>query len=236
MTSVLFGVISGDVLIRSVFLEDIMVTGRSDVGGLIGDAAAGGRILASVVSGDVVSSLAANTANAGGFVGNGENTMITASYAKGTVTGMGSPVGGLVGFGGNAMIIISYTNSTVSGDSMVGGLAGDAGTAGIRINASYAIGTVTAVNVTSRGGLIGSGENLVITDSYWDSSVNGITTTGSGEPKTTTELRSPTAATGIYVDWMQTCPNDESVVAWDFGDSIQYPALNCPPGGILLQR
>ena len=236
-----FGVISGDALIRSVSLEDIMVTGRSDVGGLIGETAAGGRILASAVSGDVVSSLAAaeGPANAGGLVGNGKNTTIIASYARGMVSGMGSTVGGLVGNGKNTTIITSYTtNSTVSGDSMVGGLVGDAGTDGITITASYAVGTVdmTGTGASSAGGLIGSGGNLMITNSYWDSSVNGITTSGSGEPKTTAELQLPLAATGIYADWMQTCPNDESVFAWDFGNTNHYPALNCPSGGILLQR
>ena len=234
-----FGVISGDALIRSVSLEDIMVTGRSDVGGLIGETAAGARILASAVSGDVISSLAAGPANAGGLVGNGGSATIIASYARGTVSGMGSTVGGLVGDGENTTIITSYTtNSTVSGDSMVGGLVGDAGTDGITITSSYAVGTVdmTGTGASSTGGLIGSGGNLVITNSYWDSSVNGITTTGSGEPKTTMELQLPLAATGIYADWMQTCPNDESVFAWDFGNTNHYPALNCPSGGILLQR
>ena len=49
-----------------------------------------------------------------------------------------------------------------------------------------------------------------ITASYWDSDASGIMS-GGGSPQTTAALQSPTEATGIYADWDDVCPNDETM-------------------------
>ena len=59
--------------------------------------------------------------------------------------------------------------------------------------------------------------------SYWDRDSSGISESGGGAGKTSAELRSPTANTGIYGAWSST--------AWDFGTSGQYPALKADWNG-----
>ena len=55
------------------------------------------------------------------------------------------------------------------------------------------------------------------TNSYWDTQTSGQSSSDGGAGKTTRELRSPTANTGIYGTWPP---------GWrDFGTSRQYPVL-----------
>ena len=205
------------------------VQGRSfQVGGL-----AGAGIGATITASYSMAMVRSNGGLVGGLVGDGDDMTIIASYSQGSVSG-GDNVGGLVGSGEGINIIASYSQGPVSGANRVGGLVGS-GT-GVEITASYAAGGVSGNPLL--GGLLGSGERGLptITASYWDSDLFNQTGNTFGTPQTTAALQSPTEAAGIYADWTDKCPNDESLNIWDFGSATQYPALNCPPGGLADQR
>ena len=178
-------------------------------GGLVGINDSGATIAASYAAGDVTANKGTDTGTAnndvfaGGLVGKNDGT-ITASYARGDATASGKNVdaGGLVG---------TMTLATVT--------------------ASFSTGSVTATitgGTETTGGLIGSAPpSATITDSYWDTQTSGVTETGYGTGKTTSELQTPTSETGIYVNWDVNVDgvtgNDDP---WDFGTAGQYPVLD----------
>ncbi len=134
----------------------------TDVGGLLGGLQ-GGTVSYSYATGNVT-----GTSNdVGGLVGysyggSTATSLITNSYATGSVSGA-SYVGGLLGdnsgFGGKSTVSKSYATGSVSGTSAVGGLVGqnygDA-PANATIDNSYATGSVTgAASASFIGGLVG---------------------------------------------------------------------------------
>ena len=153
----------------------------------------------------------------GGLVGSNFGSIIN-SYATGMVSGSKN-VGGLVGFS-EGSIINSYATGMVSGSESVGGLVGFNNEGSI-IN-SYATGMVSGSE--SIGGLVGSGIGRSV-ESYWDTSKTKVMISAGGMAKTTVELQSPLASTGIYSDWSS---ND-----WDFGASDHYPLLRYAQDGNL---
>ena len=159
----------------------------------------------------------------GSLVGlNSSGSVISNSYATGTIRG-GDSAGGLVG-DNHSRITNSYTNVSVSGGSYIGGIVGCNFSGGTVAN-SY---TVSSINSTgSRGGILGyngAGSSSVVS-SYWDMDVSGISSGSYGLGRTTIQLQSPTAATGIYRSW--------SSNVWDFGTTEQYPALKYRDGTVL---
>ncbi len=102
--------------IRHVGLIDVQVTGRSEVGGLVG--ANGVTVAACYVTGTVT-----GDSEVGGLVGSNFAGTVVASYAAASVTG-NYEVGGLVGQNFAGDILASYAVSNVTGDSEVGGLVG----------------------------------------------------------------------------------------------------------------
>ena len=159
----------------------------------------------------------------GSLVGlNSSGSVISNSYATGTIRG-GDSAGGLVG-DNHSRITNSYTNVSVSGGSYIGGIVGCNFSGGTVAN-SY---TISSINSTgSRGGILGyngAGSRSVVS-SYWDMDVSGISSGSYGLGRTTIQLQSPTAATGIYRSW--------SSNVWDFGTTEQYPALKYRDGTVL---
>ena len=221
------------------------VAGDGDnVGGLVGYS--GGSISNSHATGNVTGEVS----YVGGLVGSSPG-VITASYATGSVTGESNSVGGLVGYSGGA-ITASYATGSVTGESRsVGGLAGLsvgsvtasyatgsvtgesnnvgglAGYSGGAIAASYATGSVTGNRYV--GGLVGySSWRSSVTDSYWNTQTTGQSRSGGGTGKTTRELQTPTATTGIYANW--------NAEWWDFGTARQYPVLKYLGMDVAAQR
>ena len=202
------------------------VNGEINVGGLVGEND-GGTISGSYATGNVNGTKegwGAHHTNVGGLAGHSNGTII-ASYATGNVEGNGAVAGGLVGKN-NGTINSSYANGKVSAIgncrlkyaylcNRIGGLVGRNGTQTGR--SSYIRGTITHSYSSGKvsgegfsGGLVGEDLDGTITDSYSDA-------TNDAHGKTTRELQSPTANTGIYANWN---PN-----WWDFGTVRQYPAL-----------
>ena len=207
----LFGTTGSTSVVRNVGLRAADVTGRYEVGGLVGYS--NGTIRISYVTGGV-------TGQSGGGLAGFNQGRIVASYASAAVT-TADDAGGLVGFSGSGTrITASYATGPVTGRSRAGGLTAGSVSG---ITASYATGAVTGDGTV--GGLVGANFGST-TASYWDTTTSGVTTGSGGTGKTTSELQTPTGYTGIYADWNV----DIDGVAgsddpWDFGTASEYPVL-----------
>ncbi len=197
-----------------------------------------------------VSGTASLGAYAGGLVGYQDTGgSVAASFTTRRVdafvhTGAEANAGGLIGYQNAGSVTASYSHArpaarTRRTDNNVtlntGGLLGElkAGT----VTGSFATGkpsTLGGNNPTEREGSLAAHQHAgaTITNSYWDTTTSGITATGAGAGKTTSELQTPTAygtgANDIYKDWnldldtTQTGTQDP----WDFGTASQYPVLD----------
>ena len=245
------GGLAGNVL-SGVAITDSHATGdvasEGDyVGGLVGITGPGASVTASYATGNV-----SGKNGIGGLIGNSmSGGAITTSYALGDVTGHyttkgvrpnpsgrryqvpvdGKNIGGLAGYANGVTINSCYAAGTVRGAEMVGGLVGTA--SGSSVHDSYAYGPTSFPYTTSwrgpngsGGGLIGGSEDTTVANSYWDIQATGLSHSAGGVGKTTRELQSATANTGIYANW-----NPDW---WDFGTSRQYPALKY--GGLDVAR
>jgi filamentous hemagglutinin family protein len=148
-------------VVRNVGLVGGSVTGRTNVGGLVGKS--NGLIFNSYNTGAVTGS-----SNVGGLVGTNQWATIDNSYALGTVTGSGNNVGGLVGSNSVSLFGSAIRNShaagTVSGSSNVGGLVGSNDSSSL--SNSYATGAVTGSG-DNIGGLVGTNSSSAsIANSY----------------------------------------------------------------------
>ena len=244
------GGISGEarnITLANSTLSQSILRGTISIGGLIGY---GERLM-------IISSYASNNtlladSQVGGLVGQGENCFIVASYTKAASINGTRAVGGIIGNGTDSSIISSYVtaDSEIEGESFIGGLAG--GGNKFSMIFSYAAGLIT--NKTSQaGGLIGGGEQIKVTDSYWDLNSTSISTGIYGEAATTENLTNPMDFINIYGNWNNAtidrravwCDTnfdgrissvEENKFIWNFGNRTEYPAISCAPSGISVQR
>ena len=226
--------------------------GGDYVGGLVGRMAAG-SITASYASGEPNGGggtrfgLSIYGDYTGGLVGNLDGGSITASYATGHVPGSSGYVdrhGGLVGNMGGGSITASYATGSVSGGqgpaNEVGGLVGRM--AAGSITASYALGdaygghgqaipTFPPGEHDDAGALVGlfrDGATLVHSWGY--GTVTGQETTGPLGSETGGSDDRPFAGITIITDrdiydsWKAAGSN--TLMAWDFGNGVQTPAIN----------
>ena len=229
----LFAMINNNAVIDGIDLYKVNIKGNFYVGALVGKNV-GGIIKNSSVSGDnnTTSTVVGTKHKVGGLVGVNDNRTelnpitvtvgkVINSFADVHVIGVipdsgdnGSSVGGLIGIN-KGIISNSYAAGNVSANKNVGGLVGrhEEG----KITNSYAAGTTTGTSYV--GGLVGLNSSGNIMHSYWDTQTSKIKASvgGGGEGKITTDMQSPTTATGIYSSW--------SEEIWNFGTREQYPAL-----------
>ncbi|MEW6055746.1 MAG: choice-of-anchor D domain-containing protein [Bdellovibrionota bacterium] len=163
----LFGVVKGSrAVIKNVVMTAASVTGKNNVGGLVGY----------LYSGQVLNSSVAGTVNGtqyvGGLVGVGEaGAIISTSRSSATVGSAGNPDhGGLVGVINNAYIYNSYTSGTVNGSLDQGGLLGFS-YRGLVIN-SFSSATVNATG-NAVGGLVGNNFDGRILNSFGSGTITG---------------------------------------------------------------
>ena len=181
----LFGWTTGT--IKNLGVENVNITGASDVGGLIGKAA--GTVSNCYTTGSVImasyttdSGGTAVVSDAGGLVGTNFGKIIDC-YSEANVTGDGNIVGGLVGYSSGDGIIRCYAAGNVSGKGYVGGLAGRAY---CTVEDSYSMGTV--YGDFYEGGLIGETSSAaVLTNCYWNQSTSGMQN-GIGNNKASTTV------------------------------------------------
>jgi filamentous hemagglutinin family protein len=144
----------------------------------------------------------------GGLVGINAGS-ISESYATGTVgiqVGEATDVGGLVG-SNYGPITNSYATGTVVGASQVGGLVGgnnssvffmDFSSPTTMISNSYATGSVSGLPniingsppVINTGGLVGNGQAVLTSNSYWNTQTSGQTISEGGSGLTTAQMQS----------------------------------------------
>ena len=202
--------------IKASYAEGNVLSRNTYCGGLVGMSSIDGRIVDSYAVGDV-----RGDDYVGGLVGSNESD-ISNSFAMNDVGG-GDYVGGLVGSHERGRITNTYAKSSVRGANRIGGLVGANEGA---ISASLAIGQVVGSG-SDIGGLVGWNDAtrikqsaMWVVNSYWDSEVSGISHSGGGVPRTTSQLKSPTApgaAGETYQRW--------NIADWDFGTAEQYPML-----------
>ena len=207
----LFGTTGSASEVRNVGLRAANVTGRYEVGGLVGYN--NGTIRISYVTGHV-------TGQSGGGLAGFNQGRIVASYATAAVT-TADDAGGLVGFNGSGTRnVASYATGPVTGRSRAGGLTAGSVSG---ITASYATGAVTGDGTV--GGLVGANFSST-TASYWDTTTSGVTTGSGGTGKTTSELQTPAGYSGIYADWNVDIDGAAGTDdPWDFGTASEYPVL-----------
>jgi len=159
----LFGRVGSGGSIQSLGLEDVNITGKDSVGGLVGDNY-NGTISNCYATGTVTGDF-----SVGGLVGYSYEAEILNCYATGTVTGKGLSIGGLAGYNYKGTISNSYATGTVNGDGYVGGLVGDNsyGT----VSNSYATSTVNGGCFV--GGLAGYNYEGETSNCYATGTVNG---------------------------------------------------------------
>jgi hypothetical protein len=160
----LFGYLGWDGQIKNLGIEDISISGRYSVGGLVGsnDGTVSNCYSSGSVSGD---------GDVGGLLGRNYGT-ISNCYSSGTVSGDGD-IGGLLGRN-YGTITNSYSSGTVSGTSDVAGLVGINSGA---ITNCYSTGSVSGTS--SVGGLVGYNSGA-ISNSFWDTDTSGWTTSAGG--------------------------------------------------------
>lgn len=164
----------------------------------------------------------------GGLVGgNSSAGSITNSYATGSVSGS-TYVGGLGGQNYGS-INNSYATGNASGTQYIGGLLGKNIGATATVNHSFSSGSVTvtgAVTVSGSGGLIGIAKNgATTTNSFWDTTTSGQSTSAGGTGMSTTDMQTQANFNSA------TASNGNANPAWDFSniwvmyDGHTYPLL-----------
>ena len=176
--------------------------------------------------------------NIGILIGYMTQGTVVACYVTGKIRG-DDQTGGLVGYNGfdGGDINTAYSTAYVRGGQYVGGLVGFNTRASI--TNSYSTGRVDGSNDV--GGFLGNSfAHSTQSNNYWDTSAsgrsNGIGTVAVGAlpgssagitGKTTRELQTVTAYTGIYANWNNNLDgvtgNDDP---WDLGNGMQYPMLD----------
>ena len=154
---------------------------------------------------------------------------VEAVWATGTASG-NTNVGGLVGsVQAGAVVVASYSKASAACGSNAGWHAG--GLAGANegtIEASYATGAVTGGCATQNKNGLAGGPGTA-TASYWDTMASGVTVSAQGTGRTTSQLQTPTSATGIYAGWDALDVNGDGnphESPWDFGKRSHYPVLS----------
>ena len=188
--------------IKNIIVENVAVTGWSEVGILIGSVS-GGSISDCSVSGEAIS---AGGAHVGGLFGDAWGGVIERCESRATITSEGTfgQAGGLCGNMANGTMVTDCCASgdvDATGTDQVGGLIGQiekqAGYDSCAVTNCYARGAVTGSSDV--GGLIGLNQldDATITSCYYDEDTTGQSDEGKGEPKTTAEMKDQ----DTFTDW-----------------------------------
>ncbi|ACF13998.1 GLUG domain protein [Chloroherpeton thalassium ATCC 35110] len=223
----LFGYLRGvDAVIKNLRVKNASVSGKDDVGVLVGHN----------LSGTIENCCALGEANGsqsvGGLVGRNEaNGKIRCCYASGSVSGVGAYIGGLVGENVHSTIENCYAISGVSGDTYIGGLVGNNYEA--LVTHCYAYGGVTFSNAYG-GYLVGQMYNASIVSSVCRKSekVPPVGLGAGGLGVTDEEMRLPATYLSLGWDFAGESDNgDEDYWNHDGERSLGCPFLNWEANG-----
>ena len=232
----LFSYVKG--VVRNLGLADVDLTSTGDWRGSVAALAnyvSGGKVIGVWATGSVAASSTARTAGLARGLNDGGR--IGASFFRGSVEC--NSCGGLLYLISHGTLTASYFSGSIMARFESGGLihscGGDAADKPSTIKSSYIVATQTAGSQNGfTAALISQVEEYDgpcnVGDTYHDSTSSGSIPKGSkGLSRSSTELRAPTSAAGIYVNW-----DDLDVVGdgtadedpWNFGTSSQYPVLS----------
>lgn len=234
----MFGYINS-ATISNVGLVDATVTGKTNVGALVGYNR-NGIIRNAYATGSVTGTGTDVETYVGGLVGYNNAGTISNSYATGSVTGnltgtlaigYNNNVGGIVGGNNLGTISNSYATGSVTGNlngtldvsynNNVGGLVGSNSDG--TISDTYAAGSVTGSStgnvVNNYGGLAGTNTGTV-NSSYWDTETSGQTTSAGGTGLTTAEMMTMSSFSG----WDIANTGGTNAV-WRIYEGYTYPLL-----------
>ena len=201
--------------VSSVGLSQAQVTGRTNVGALVGVLSGGGRVVGARVLGGRVEGIDSSlNSGIGGLVGRADRSRVAASWSSAEVVGLGqTPVGGLIGQqgGSEATVAASWSSGRVFAFIDYGG-----GLIGLheggQIEESWSLSEIIALGLG--GGLVGSRTSaLAATNSYWSVETSGLTVSGDG----------------VGVDTLQTLTVGQlSSLYWDLGETpdSDFPLLD----------
>lgn len=179
------------------------VNGIDYVGGLIGSNAY------SMLSNSYSTSSVSGNNYVGGLAGASAGT-VSNSYSTGAVSG-NNYVGGLLGENDvYSLVGNSYSTGVVTGANDVGGLVG-ANMDGAMVRNSYSTGAVSGSS--NFGGLVGLNAGTV-SNSYWDITTSGQTTSAGGTGLTDTQMKQQASFVGF--DFVNT---------WGSIEGVSYPFL-----------
>ena len=136
-------------------------------------------------------------------------------------------------------IVASYATGSVRSQSVGSLVRWSRGT----IRASYATGVPTDTSTQMSGRdpscFVHNASGATNTDNYCDTDLAGLTTATGATGKTTSEMQTPTSATGIYADWDDLDVDGDGTAdedPWHFGTSSQHPVLKYGTQDPGLQR
>ncbi|MDR2547679.1 MAG: hypothetical protein LBC96_09305, partial [Lachnospiraceae bacterium] len=156
-------------VIRDLRIESSSISGRNNVGGLVGNNISG-RIIGVNVDVSV-----RGTSAIGGLVGRSINGRIEGTSSTMDITVPGATnVGGLIGLSSSDTISLSYSTGSIIGGGQIGGLVGQL--SGTTISRSYATGNISATSFS--GGLVGYMLISTIRDSFSRGNVSEQHTSG----------------------------------------------------------
>ena len=165
----LFGIVGSGGQIKNLGVENINITGRDWVGGLIG------RNDGTVTTCHTAGSISSTGSSVGGLAGwNGG--LLTHSYVNGSIQGVAQEsygAGGAAGVNGGT-VVYTHATGSVSGYGSVGGLIGSNSGP---LSRCYATGMVNGIN-QSVGGLVGAHWNTTVTLCYATGAVVGCYSVG----------------------------------------------------------
>lgn len=204
----LFGIVNSEAVINNVHLKALNITGRGEVGGLVGENQ--GDIIYSSTEGVVVS---AKNPDSGGLVGFNLGGSISRSFSVVNVSGEDYSAG-LAG-DNKGSISYSYARGNVSGTGLkIGGLVGAC--EGGSISDSYSTGT--ASGSSNVGGLLGSNDGgCSPSKSYWDTQSSGLSGSDGGTGLKTAEMKQKAS----FTNW-------DFTNIWKIKEGETYPQLRFP--------
>lgn len=207
---------------------EAVVSGWDEIGGLIGESYSGVVVSCSAVS-DII-----GIGKVGGLVGVNEFFLEFGLFVPGVIVGCYSEgevegflcAGGLVG-DNFAVVTDSYSKANVNAGNRVGGLVGhnylmEDVFIPPEISNCYSVGSVTGNENT--GGLVGANEGGIVSHSFWDKQTSGLSNSGGGAGKSTSQMQSRSTFTNAGWDFTDETSNGEDDIWW-IQEGQDYPRL-----------
>jgi hypothetical protein len=209
--------------VTNCHVESGRIKGQDELGGLVGENGFGGIITNCYFKGDAI-----GNENVGGLVGHNQG-IIMASYSYASVDGQ-TAVGGLAGRCSSSEVVNCYARGNVTGLWYVGGLVGSNGS-----RSGRSIGTIVNCYSTSailrapqKGGLLGvdwgGAWSGAVNNCFWDIEASGLTTSYSGEGKTTAEMQTASTFLDAGWDFVNETENGTEDIWWIL-EGQDYPRL-----------